>query len=128
MDTSAAEGFFPEREALRARRLRALLDQPVNPAEIRNQRAGIWVVLWVAVFLPMFVNAISFGWHGRITPRSMEVIKYSLGLLLVVCGVCVAVGIWRSIHRSPRSAKDMQCARIISAEDSNSECHQTLAP
>jgi hypothetical protein len=55
----------------------------------------MWVV-WVAVFLPMFANAINFGWNGHITPRSMEVIKYSLWLLLAACGLLVAVGIWRN--------------------------------
>jgi hypothetical protein len=98
-----AEGFFPEREVLRARRRRALLDQPVDPSEARSRRAGIWV-LWFTVFLTMFVNAIVFGWNGHITPRAFEVIKYSLFLLLAACVGCVAV----AVYSRPLSAKDIQ--------------------
>jgi hypothetical protein len=72
-----------------------MVDQPVDPSEARTRRTGMWVV-WVAVFLPMFVNAITLGWHGHITPRSMEIIKYSLWLLLAACVLLVAVGIRRN--------------------------------
>jgi hypothetical protein len=91
-------GFFPEREVLRARRLKATPAEPVEPSGAREQRTGMWV-LWVAVFLPMFVNAIVFGWNGHITPGSMTVLLYTLSLILVACGAYVAVGIWKNLGR-----------------------------
>ena len=97
MDTYEAEGFFPEREILRARRLKAKASEPV-PSEARKPRTEMWV-LWVAVFLPMFVNAIVFGWNGHMTPRSMAALMYILSLILAACGACVAVGIWRNLRR-----------------------------
>ena len=98
MDTNETEGFFPERGILRARRLRARVDQPVVPAEARTWGTGMWVVLGIAVFLPMFANTIPFGWRGYLTPVAIAVIQYSLWLLLVACGLCVAVGIWRNFR------------------------------
>ena len=95
MDTNEAEGFFPERLVLRARRLRATVDEPVDPSAARTRRWGIWG-LWVAVFLPMFVNAITSGGHGHLTPRSMELIKYFLWSLLATCAVLASIGIWRN--------------------------------
>jgi hypothetical protein len=59
----------------------------------------MWVV-WVAVFLPMFVSAITGTWNGHITPRSMEIIKYSLWLLLAACGLMVAVSLRRAFRRA----------------------------
>jgi hypothetical protein len=64
LNTNDAEGFFPEREVLRARRLRAMVDERVAPSEGHTRRTGMWV-LWFTVFLTMFVNAIVFG---HITP------------------------------------------------------------
>jgi hypothetical protein len=90
-------GFFPEREVLRARRLKATTAEPVRTAGARKQRTEMWV-LWVAVFLPMFVNAITFGWNGHITPRSMTVLLYTLSLTLVACGACVAIGVRHSLR------------------------------
>ncbi|MGB6449500.1 MAG: hypothetical protein WBE92_01980 [Steroidobacteraceae bacterium] len=98
MDTTEAAGFFPEREVLRARRLRATVDEPVDPTEARTRRAGTWFVLSVAIFLPMFVDAIDFGWNGHITPRALEVLVYALSFVLVGCVACVAVGLWRSFN------------------------------
>jgi len=98
MDRYEAEGFFPEREVLRARRLKATAPQPVDPSEARKRRTEMWV-LWVAVFLPMFVNAIVFGWNGHLTPRSLAVLIDILSLILAACGACVAVGIWRNLRR-----------------------------
>ncbi len=74
-----------------------MVDQPVDPSAARTRRTGMWVV-WVAVFLPMFVSAITLGWNGHITPRSMEVIKYFLWLLLAACGLLAAVGTWKSFN------------------------------
>jgi hypothetical protein len=96
MDMNEAEGFFPEREVLRARRRRAIVDDAVDPSEARTRRAGTWMTLWVAVFLPILVNAIVFGWNGHITPRALEVLMYALSFVLAGCGACVAVGIWNS--------------------------------
>jgi hypothetical protein len=103
MDTYEAGGFFPEREVLRARRLNAMAPEPVDPSEARRRRTEMWV-LWVTVFvpmffLPMFVNAIVFGWNSHMTPRSMAVLMYILWLILAACGVCAAVAIWRNLIR-----------------------------
>jgi hypothetical protein len=98
MDTNEAGGFFPEREVLRARRLRAMVDQPGEPVEARTRQTGMWMV-WVTVFFPMIVNAITMGWNERITPGSIAVIKYSPWLLLAACGGVVAVGIWRTFNK-----------------------------
>jgi len=40
MDTYEAEGFFPEREVLRARRLRAKVDVPLDPSEAPHPAYG----------------------------------------------------------------------------------------
>ncbi len=103
MDTNELEGFFPEREILRARRLRAMPDQPVDVSGARNQRAGMWV-LWFSVFVTMFVNTLVFGWNGRLTPRSIEVLLYALSFLLAGSVACVAVVIWNNFNR--RAASD----------------------
>ena len=100
MDTNGSEGFFPEREVLRARRLGAVADRPVDSFETRNRRAAVWMTLSIAIFLPMFINTVTFGRNAHLTPASLQVIKYSLWLLLAGCAVCVAVGLWRSL-RSP---------------------------
>lgn len=104
MDTYEAEGFFPEREVLRARRLKAMAPEPVDPSAARKRRSEMWV-LWVTVFfpgffLPMFVNAIAFGWNGHMTPRSISVLIYILSLILAACVACVAVGMWRNLRRA----------------------------
>ncbi|MEP7313526.1 MAG: hypothetical protein ABI859_13155 [Pseudomonadota bacterium] len=101
MDTSDTDGFFPERRVLRARRRRALLDQPAEAAEGRSARTGSSFVLWVAVFLPMFVTpmvvgAVRSGWHGALPPAVLEASKFSVGLVLVACALCAAVALWRS--------------------------------
>ena len=98
MDTYEAEGFFPEREVLRARRRRARVDEPVDPSEARTPRANTWVV-WVAIYLPMF-STIVFGRNGHITPKALEVIKYSCFLLLVASVACIAVILWRAFLRA----------------------------
>ena len=97
MDTNETEGFFPERRVLRARRLRAVTEQPADVAEVRTRGMGMSVVLWVAVFIPMFVSAVTSGWNGHMPPGLMEAIKFSLWLILVACALCAAVGIWRNI-------------------------------
>jgi hypothetical protein len=102
MDRYEAEGFFPEREVLRARRLKAMAPEPVDPSEARKRRTEMWVLwfaVWVAVLLPMFVNTVVFGWNGHMTPRSMAVLMYILSLVLAACGAWVAVGICRNLRR-----------------------------
>jgi hypothetical protein len=94
-----SEADFPEREFLRARRLRAMADQPVHLSEARTRSTGMWVV-WVAAFLPMFVNGTTLGWNGHISPRSMAVTGFSLWVLLAACVLLVAVGTWKSLNRS----------------------------
>jgi len=96
MDTN--DGFFPEREVLRARRLRDTVEKPLDPSEARTRRKGAWIVLTVAVFLPIFVNAIVFGWNGHITPRALEVLICVLSVVLVACAGCVVVGIWKNFN------------------------------
>ena len=99
VDTNEAEGFFPEREVLRARRLKAMAAEAVDPSDARNRRSGMWV-LWVAVFLTMFVNVITFGWNGHITPRALELLMYALSVVLVGCGALVAAILWRNFRRA----------------------------
>ena len=77
MDTKEAEGFFPEREVLRARRPKPMAE-PVDPSEIRARRAGVWMVLMVAVFLPMIVNGTLFAGRVHITPRVAEGLRYTV--------------------------------------------------
>lgn len=98
METNEVEGFFPEREILRARRLRAMVDLPVDPPEARTRRKETWFVLSVAIFLPMIVNGIVFGWNGHITPRALEVLLYVLSFVLVGCVGCVALVLWRRFN------------------------------
>ena len=75
-----------------------MVDQPVGPAEADTRHIGVWVVLGMAVFLPMFVNIITFGRKGHLTAGSIEVIKYFLWFLLVASVLCMAVGIWRNFR------------------------------
>jgi hypothetical protein len=103
VNTIEAEGFFPEREVLRARRLRAMVDQPADPSEARTRRTDIWVVWFAsffAVFLPMFVSTITLGWNGHITPSAVEVLMYTLSFVAGGCGALVAVVLWRRLSRS----------------------------
>jgi hypothetical protein len=96
MDAYEAEGFFPQRNVMRARRLRAMANEPVDPSEARTRRTGMWV-LWVAIFLP---NAIIFGWNGHMTSRALEVLMYALSFVLAGCVACVAVVLWRNFLRA----------------------------
>jgi hypothetical protein len=103
VDTNEAEGFFPERKVLRARRLEAKAAGTVAASEARNRHAGMWV-LWYSVYMTLFVNAI-IGWNVHITPRSVKVIIFALWLLLAACPVLVAVIIWRNFrHANTRTA------------------------
>lgn len=103
MKTNEAEGFFPEREVLRARRLKAIAAEAVDPSETRTRRIGTWLTLSVAIFLPMFVIFITSGWDGHITPRSVKVVMFGLWLVLAACGALAAVGIWKNLRRARRS-------------------------
>jgi hypothetical protein len=98
--TNEAEGFFPEREVLRARRLKSMGAESDAPSKARAQRSGIWMTLAVAVFLPMFVNMAALGWDHHVTPGSVKVVIFALRLVLAGCVAAVAVGIWRSLPRA----------------------------
>ena len=105
MDTCGAEGFFPEREVMRARRLRAIVNVPLDASEGRARRMGTWVVVSVALFTPMFVNAIVFGW---ITYRSsLEVLVCAISCVLVGASALAAVNLRRAFLRAnnPLSGK-----------------------
>jgi hypothetical protein len=98
MDTYEAEGFFPEREVLRARQLRAMVDVPVDPSEARTRRMATWVTVSVAVVTPMFVNAVVFGW---ITLRlSLDVLACAISSILVGAGALAAVNLRRAFLRA----------------------------
>ena len=105
MDTKEAEGFFPEREVLRARRPRPVAE-PVNPSETRTWRAGVWTAVMVAVFLPTIVNVTAFSGRVHITPRVAEVLKYTvLGVLYALAAgsllaVAIRVSLW--LKATPR--------------------------
>jgi hypothetical protein len=98
--TNEAEGFFPEREVLRARRLKAMAAEAVDPSEARTRRIGIWITMSVAVFLPLFVSFTTSGWDGHMTPRSAKVIIFALRLVLAICAAVVAFGIWKNLRRA----------------------------
>jgi hypothetical protein len=86
VDTNEAEGFFPEREILRARRAQALPER-VEQSKTRDQRAGVWTVwmaLMVAVFMPMMING-----SGRF---ALLAVLYAAA---AVCLVAVVVGMNR---------------------------------
>jgi ABC-type Co2+ transport system permease subunit len=74
--------------------------EAVDPSEARTRRIGTWLTLLVAIFLPMFVNAITFGWNGHITPRSAKVVMFALWFVLAACAALVAVGIWKNLRRA----------------------------
>jgi hypothetical protein len=98
MDTYGAEGFFPGREVLRARRLRAMVNVPLDRSEARTRRMGTWVAVSVAVFTPMFVNAVVFGW---ITYRSsLEVLVCAISCVLVGASALAAVKLRRAFRRT----------------------------
>jgi hypothetical protein len=96
MDTYGAESFFPEREVVRARRLRATVDVsvnsvPVDPSEARARRMATSVTASVAAFTPIFVNAVVFGW---ITYKSaLEVLVCAISCVLVGAGALAAVNL-----------------------------------
>ena len=98
MDTYGAEGFFPGREVLRARRLRAMAHVPLERSEARTRRMGAWVAVSVAVFTPMFVNAVVFGW---ITYRSsLEVLVCAISCVLAGASALAAVKLRRAFRRA----------------------------
>lgn len=96
MDTYESEGFFPEREVLRARRLRAMADVPVEPSDARNRdarnrRVASWVTASVAVITPIFATAIVFGWIPL--RLSLEVTLCAISCLFGVAGALAAVNL-----------------------------------
>jgi hypothetical protein len=99
VQTNEAEGFFPEREVLRARRLKAIAVEPVDPSAARARRNGTWS-FWVAIYLPMFVVLITSGWDGHMSPRLAQLVIFALRLMLAICAALVAFGIWKNIRRA----------------------------
>ncbi len=57
------------------------------------------MTLSVAIFLPLFVTAVTGG-HGHVTPTSAKVLMYVLELILAACVGLVAVGIWKNLARA----------------------------
>jgi hypothetical protein len=98
LDTYEPAGFFPEREVLRASRLRAKVDVPVDPSEARTRRMATWVTVSVAVFTPMFVNAVVFGWISY--RSSLEVLVCAISCVLVGAGALAAVNLRRAFLRA----------------------------
>jgi hypothetical protein len=97
-----AEGFFPERKTLRARRLPDMVDMPGDQSETLTQRVATWVSVSVAVFTPIFANAIVFGW---MTVRlSLEIVLGAISFILVVAVALAAVNLRRAFRRANRPA------------------------
>jgi hypothetical protein len=107
VDTNEAEGFFPERMILRARRLKAMPAKAVDASAARTRSTEMWVP-WItiylpAIFLPMFFSAIT-SWNGHITPRAAKVVILALWLMLAACAALVGIGVWRNLRRANTTA------------------------
>ncbi|HTV77053.1 MAG TPA: hypothetical protein VMF03_02275 [Steroidobacteraceae bacterium] len=89
------EGFFPEREVLRARRLGAMAEPPVNPARVRDERVAVWISVSVAICTPVFCGLAGI-WNGHITHGALNILIEALSLVLVACAAIVAVKFWRT--------------------------------
>jgi len=104
MDTN--DGFFPEREVLRARRLRAMIEKPVDPSVVeaearkrRNTTWAFWFAMSIGMGLPMYV-AITSSWHGYMPSGLRAAVLYVLYFVLAGCVACVAVVLWRNLRRA----------------------------
>jgi cytochrome bd-type quinol oxidase subunit 2 len=97
--SNEAEGFFPEREVLRARRLRAIAAEAVDPSAARARRNATGTAFWVAIFVPMFVILMTTGWDGHMTPHLAQLVIFALRLVLAACVAAVAIVIWKNLHR-----------------------------
>ena len=86
MDKHEADGFYV----------------PEDPSEARTQRVATWVSVSVAVFTPIFANAIVFGW---MTVRlSLEIVLGAISFILVVAVALAAVNLRRAFRRANRPA------------------------
>jgi hypothetical protein len=84
MDKHDAHGFFRERAALQSRRIGSIVDPPAEQSDDLTQRVAAWVTGLVAVFTPVFANAVIFGWINL--KSSMEILVGAISCILVVAG------------------------------------------
>ena len=92
------DNFLLPREVLRTRRLRPMVDGPLDPSEARFRRMVTWVNVSVAVFVQAFVSAVLFGWMTL--KSSLEVLLCATSCLLSVAGVLAAVRLRRAFLRA----------------------------
>ncbi len=98
MDKHEAEGFFPERRALRATRLAAMVDAPDDPSKARAQRVATWATATVTAFTPIFGTAVVFGWIPL--KLSLEVMLCAASFILVVGGALAALNLGSALRRA----------------------------
>jgi len=98
MDKHDAHGFFRERAALQSRRNGSIVDPPAEQSDDLTQRVAAWVTGLVAVFTPVFANAVIFGWINL--KSSMEILVGAISCILVVAGALGAVKIRREFRHS----------------------------
>ena len=89
MDENEAEGFFPERKALRARRLPATFDLSERPSKACTERVATYVSVSVAVFTPIFAVAVVFGWMPL--RLSLEIVLWAASFILVIGGALATI-------------------------------------
>jgi hypothetical protein len=92
MDGQEAEGFFPERKALRVRRLRAAV-APVDASETRTRRTGMGFL--VPMVAPMIVTGLVFFRRVQRGPGATDVFRYALlaGLCALAVACLLAIGL-----------------------------------
>jgi polyferredoxin len=99
------QDMFPERLVLRARRMRASKDEAAHPTEAPTASSTMWV-MWVAIYLPMFVYTPMIfvpaigGWNGQFSPGMIDILKYSLWLILAACILFIGVALRRTSART----------------------------
>jgi hypothetical protein len=99
VNTSESEGFFPEREVLRARRTLAMPEH-VDPSKSRTRQVGVWTVMMLAVFLPMAVNGIIFVGTLHFTPGGAEALRRTLLAGLYALAALSLLGVGIGMRRS----------------------------
>ncbi len=96
MDPNEAMGFFPERHVMRARRLRAENDVPLDPSDALTRRTATWMSVSVAVFMPPFATAVIFGW---ITLESSLEVALCASSCVLLCAILLGA---QRLRRSRR--------------------------